>query len=349
MSIADHQPIAAERPKAIALTQGEAAGIGPDIAISAWLGRRRENVPAFYLIGDPALMARRADQLGCRCPMEIVAPEEAGAAFATALPIVPLKTPVRGVAGRLAADDADAVIEAIETAFDHVRRGIAAAMVTNPVHKANLYAGGFRHPGHTEFLALLAARMAPGPHRPVMMLAAPGLRTVPVTVHVALSRVPQLLSAELIVETGRIVAGDLQRRFAVAGPRLAIAGLNPHAGEGGALGSEEADIIAPAIARLREMGIEAGGPFAADTLFHEEARRRHDAVLAMYHDQALIPIKTIAFEAAVNVTLGLPFIRTSPDHGTALELAGSGRARPDSLVAAVKLARQLADNDAGAR
>jgi 4-hydroxythreonine-4-phosphate dehydrogenase len=213
--------------------------------------------------------------------------------------------------------------------------------VTNPIAKHVLYDAGFRHPGHTEFLAALAAEPGgPAPH-PVMMLWSEELAVVPVTVHIALQAVPQALTTELIVRTARIVARDLRERFGIARPRLAIAGLNPHAGENASMGTEDRDVIQPAVAQLAEDQIAVEGPLPADTMFHSRARRRYDAALAMYHDQALIPIKTIAFDEAVNVTLGLPFVRTSPDHGTAFDIAGRGIARPDSLIAAIKLAARL--------
>ncbi|MCC2113197.1 MAG: 4-hydroxythreonine-4-phosphate dehydrogenase PdxA, partial [Hyphomicrobiales bacterium] len=270
----------------LALTMGEPAGIGPDIVIEAWRRRRAENLPVFYLIGDAGTIAGRARQLDLDCAVEASTAAEAATVFDRALPVVQITSPVVATAGQIAAENAAAVIEAIETAVDHVRSGLAGAVVTNPIHKAALYSAGFEHPGHTEFLAALAERFAPGPHRPVMMLAGPTLRVVPVTVHIALAQVPHILTGDLIVETGRIVANDLRRRFALARPRLVVAGLNPHAGEDGALGREDAEIIAPAVARLVAEGIDAVGPLSADTLFHEEARRTYDAALAMYHDQA---------------------------------------------------------------
>jgi 4-hydroxythreonine-4-phosphate dehydrogenase len=215
-------------------------------------------------------------------------------------------------------------------------------VVTNPVAKNVLYRSGFPEPGHTEFLGKLAAEITGVASRPVMMLWAPELAVVPVTIHLPLVDVPQQLDLDLIVETGRIVARDLTARFRIAHPRLAVAGLNPHAGENGALGAEDHAIVAPAIARLRAEGIDARGPLPADTMFHAAARAGYDAALCMYHDQALIPIKTLAFDHAVNVTLGLPFVRTSPDHGTAFDIAGTGRADPSSLIAAIKLAARLA-------
>ena len=222
-----------------------------------------------------------------------------------------------------------------------VRAGSASAVVTNPIAKHVLYEAGFRHPGHTEFLAALASEGSGKTYHPVMMLWSEQLAVVPVTVHIPLADVPAALTTDLIVLTGRIVARELRERFGIAQPRLALAGLNPHAGENGAMGTEDARIIVPAIEILRQDGIEVTGPLPADTMFHASARSRYDAALAMYHDQALIPIKTIAFDEAVNVTLGLPFVRTSPDHGTAFDIAGKGIARPDSLMAALKLAARL--------
>jgi 4-hydroxythreonine-4-phosphate dehydrogenase len=245
---------------------------------------------------------------------------------------------VQATPGAADAANARAVLESIETAVELFRQGGASAIVTNPIQKASLYKAGFQHPGHTEFLEFLAGQ---GAHA-VMLLAVPGLRVVPVTVHTPLSRVPKALGTELIVRTGRITAEALRRDFGVAAPRLAVAGLNPHAGEDGAIGREEIEIISPAIETLRRDGIAVSGPRPADTLFHREARAGYDAALCMYHDQALIPLKTINFHEGVNVTIGLPFVRTSPDHGTALDIAGSGRADPRSLIAALVLARRIA-------
>jgi len=233
------------------------------------------------------------------------------------------------------------VIESIETAVRLVRTGEGSAVVTNPIAKHVLYEAGFRHPGHTEFLAALASEGSSGTWHPVMMLWSEQLAVVPVTVHIPLSDVPSALTADKIVTTGRIVARELRERFGIAAPRLALAGLNPHAGESGSMGTEDMRVIAPAVEILRQDGIDAAGPLPADTMFHARARSRYDAALAMYHDQALIPIKTIAFDEAVNVTLGLPFVRTSPDHGTAFDIAGKGIARPDSLIAAIRLAARL--------
>jgi 4-hydroxythreonine-4-phosphate dehydrogenase len=329
----------------LALTLGEPGGVGLDITLAAWAARGR--LPAFYVIGDPEALRRRAERLGLDVPVETATPETAAAVFPRALPVFDLGLPVAAEPGRLTPGDAPAVIAAIETAVEHVRSGRASAVVTNPINKHALYGAGFRFPGHTEFLGELALRFGPGPApdgtwRPVMMLAGPELRTVPVTVHVALSAVPGLLTEALVVETARIVAHDLTARFGISAPRLAIGGLNPHAGEGGTMGTEDDAVLAPAVATLKAEGIDARGPLPADTMFHPRARAGYDAALMMTHDQALIPVKTIAFDETVNVTLGLPFVRTSPDHGTALDIAGSGAARPDSLIAAIALAGRLA-------
>ncbi|MGH7072737.1 MAG: 4-hydroxythreonine-4-phosphate dehydrogenase PdxA [Stellaceae bacterium] len=321
---------------ALALTMGEPAGIGGEIALSAWRERTGSGVPAFFLIDDPDRLMALAARLGWDVPVAIVAPEAAGEAFAAALPVVPLPLAHRVEPGRPDPVTAPQVIEAIARGAGLVRDGRAAALVTNPIRKETLYAAGFAYPGHTEYLAAI------GGAEVAMMLVAPGLRVVPVTIHVPLRRAIELLTAARIVVTARIVVAALTRDFGIAAPRLAVAGLNPHAGEGGAMGREEIEIIAPAIAELRQGGIDVTGPWPPDTLFHAAARARYDVALCMYHDQALIPLKTIDFSGGVNVTLGLPFIRTSPDHGTALDIAGSGTADPASLVAALKLAAEMA-------
>ena len=323
----------------LALTLGEAAGIGPDITLAAWQQRAELKVPPFYLLADPSLIARRAARLALDVPIKVVAPRAADAAFADALPIVDIGIAVTAEPGRPDSTSAPAALAAIDRAVADVRAGQAAALVTNPVAKSVLYQSGFAEPGHTEYLAKLAQSAAP--LHPVMMLWSPELAVVPVTVHLPLRQVVEGLSTELIVRTGRIVAQDLKARFGIARPRLAVAGLNPHAGEAGALGSEDRDLVEPAVAQLKAEGIAARGPLPADALFHAAARATYDAALAMYHDQALIPIKTLAFDHAVNVTLGLPFVRTSPDHGTAFDIAGSGRADPRSLIAALMLAARL--------
>jgi len=322
---------------------GEPAGIGGEIALKAWL-RRGEGVPPFYAIDDPDRLAVLAKRLGWDVPVRaIAAPEEAPAVFQEALPVLPVGGTPLAAPGRPDPADAPLVVRSIDLAVADVGAGRAAAVVTNPISKEALYRAGFRHPGHTEYLAELAG--APG--NAVMMLAGPQLRVVPVTIHLALREAVAALSAAAIVHAGRVTHDALVRDFGIAAPALAIAGLNPHAGEGGALGREDIEIVAPAVAELRAGGIDARGPLAADTMFHAEARRGYDAALCMYHDQALIPVKTLDFDAAVNVTLGLPFIRTSPDHGTAFDIAGSGSARPDSLIAALNLAAAMAARRGG--
>jgi 4-hydroxythreonine-4-phosphate dehydrogenase len=330
----------------LALTMGEPGGIGPDVTIAAWRDRKRLHLPPFYCLADPDLLAARARQIGLDCPIAPVDPAEAVATFDRALPVVQLSAPVAAEPGRLDGSNAQAVIEAIARSVGDVRSGYAGAVVTNPINKKALYEAGFQHPGHTEFLGTLSAAWTGAAATPVMMLAGPELKAVPVTIHIPLRAVAAALSVKLIVETARIVAADLKRRFAIALPRLAVTGLNPHAGEGGALGSEDEAIVRPAVAALRAEGIAASGPFSADAMFHKEARQTYDAAICMYHDQALIPAKTLAFAEAVNVTLGLAFVRTSPDHGTALDIAGTGKANPSSLAAALRLAAELRRNQA---
>ena len=327
--------------KALALTIGEPAGIGPDIAIAAWLKRRELDMPPFYLIGDRAFILERASILGTPVEATDASPAIAAKLFADALPVVASGIAATAKPGKPDDTSAPAAIAAIKNAVADVRAGYASAVVTNPIAKSVLYRAGFSHPGHTEFLAELAAADGTIPH-PVMMIWSPDLAVVPVTIHLPLRDAISQLTSDLIVKTARIVAADLKTRVGIASPRLAISGLNPHAGEDGSLGTEDQSIIAPAVATLRADGIDARGPLPADTLFHANARKTYDCAICMYHDQALIPIKTIAFDDGVNVTLGLPFIRTSPDHGTAFDIAGTGRANPSSLIAALRLAARMA-------
>ncbi|HZY14129.1 MAG TPA: 4-hydroxythreonine-4-phosphate dehydrogenase PdxA [Beijerinckiaceae bacterium] len=329
----------------LAVTQGDPSGIGPEIAIKAWRDIRDNAGAPFFVLGDPVHFERTARALGFDVRIASTSAEDAERVFADALPIIPLEAPVIGAPRQPSSADAAATIEAIERAVEMVRKGSAAAVVTNPIAKDVLYAAGFRHPGHTEFLGELALRHFGQDVHPVMMLWSPDLAVVPATIHIALANVPAKLTRDLLIRTGRIVTRDMVKRFGIPAPRLAFCGMNPHAGESGSIGREEIDIIAPAVEELRGEGVDAAGPFPADTLFHAAARGRYDAVIAMYHDQALIPIKTIAFESAVNVTLGLPFVRTSPDHGTAFDIAGQGKADPSSLIAAIKLAARLARTD----
>jgi len=311
---------------------GDPAGIGPDITLLSWLNRTSLALPPFVLLGDPNLLAARAAELGLAIPLESVSDFVAGKeAFARALPVLS----VRGAGQSL-------IVAGIEQATLAVLERRALALVTNPITKSALNLALLSYPGHTEYLAVLAERYAGGPRpRPVMMLAAEELKVVPATVHVPLATVPSLLSRELLRETIVITASALKQDFGFAVPRIAVAGLNPHAGEGGLIGDDERRVIEPVLTELAARGLMVTGPHAADTLFHAEARRSYDAVVAMYHDQALIPLKTLAFDRGVNITLGLPFVRTSPDHGTAFALAGTGKARPGSFIAALRLAAEV--------
>ena len=326
----------------LAVTMGEPAGIGGELSLKAWLARRQATRP-FFVLDDAARLAALARDLGLEVPVkEIARPADAAPTFATALPVLAVKlhAPVR--AGQPDPVNAPATLQAIERAAALCLAGEIAGMVTNPIQKKTLQDAGFRHPGHTEFLAELAARSSGKPVEVAMMLACPALRVVPVTIHLGLAEAVRVLDAAGIVRVGRIAAAGLTSLFGIARPRLVVAALNPHAGEQGTMGDEERRIIAPAIEALRRDGIDVNGPAPADTLFHPAARATYDAALCMYHDQALIPIKTIDFAGGVNVTIGLPFVRTSPDHGTALDIAGTGRADAASLVAALDLADDMA-------
>jgi 4-hydroxythreonine-4-phosphate dehydrogenase len=324
-------------PLPLAVTMGEPAGVGGELSLKAWLARRADTRP-FFALDDPARLAALALKLGLTVPVkEIAQAREAAPAFATALPVMPvrLRGPVR--AGHPDPVNAAATLEAIKRAAGLAGAGEIAGFATNPIQKKTLQDAGFRHPGHTEFLAELA-----GGADVAMMLACPELRVVPVTIHLSLAAAIRALEPAVIVRAGRIAAAGLKSLFGISRPRLAVAALNPHAGEQGSMGDEEARVIAPAVATLKADGIDVRGPAPADTLFHPAARATYDAALCMYHDQALIPIKTVDFSGGVNVTLGLPFVRTSPDHGTALDIAGTGRADPASLVAALAMADDMA-------
>ena len=325
----------------LALSQGDPAGVGPDITLLAWMRRRELGLPPFVFIGDPDVLALRAKLLGQTVAIRETDCANANDVFVDALPVLPISAGIEVVAGEAHVATAKATIAAIEKAVSLTISGEALGVVTNPIAKSVLYESGFPFPGHTEFLADLAARATGQTAMPVMMLAGPKLRTIPVTIHIPLKDVPQALNAELIIKTCRIADADLRSRFGIASPRLAIAGLNPHAGEDGTIGKEDEAVIKPAIQFLRSKGINAIGPLPADTMFHDEARARYDVAICMYHDQALIPAKALGFDDSVNVTLGLPFVRTSPDHGTAFGIAGKGLARESSLVAALKLAGHL--------
>lgn len=331
-------------PLPLALTMGEPAGIGGEIALKAWQALRAGSGPVFFALDDPGRLAALARQLGWNIPVAaIAAPEEAAGVFPRALPVLPLALPRAVAPGKPDPANAAAVIAAIRRAVELAQAGRAAAVVTNPIHKKVLYDAGFPHPGHTEYLGELT-----GVARPVMMLATGQFRVVPVTIHLPLRDALNALTTEAIVDRGRVTAEALTRDFGIAQPRLAVAGLNPHAGEEGALGREDIEIVAPAVARLRALGIQAVGPLPPDTMFHGAARATYDAALCMYHDQALIPLKTLGFDQGVDITLGLPIVRTSPDHGTAFNIAGSGAASASSLIAALRLAAEMAARRAAA-
>jgi 4-hydroxythreonine-4-phosphate dehydrogenase len=338
MTASPRAPEPAERHSQVlplAVTMGDPAGIGPDITLAVWLQRVRNGLPPFAVFGDPGTLSERARGLGLDVPLAVVdSVDEASTTFADALPVVrPAAGPARGDT---------AVLDSIVQATASVAEGQCLALVTNPIAKRSLQSAGLHEPGHTELLAVLAQRHHSGrAFHPVMMLAAKELKVVPTTVHMPLSAVPGALTRALLLKTIRITAAALQEDFGIPRPRLAVAGLNPHAGEGGLLGREDIDTITPVVAELAAEGLAVTGPHSADALFHAEARRGYDAAIAMYHDQALIPLKTLAFDTGVNVTLGLPFVRTSPDHGTAFALAGTGKARPNSLLAALELAAEI--------
>ena len=329
----------------LAVTMGEPAGIGPDITLAAWRQRATLNLPPFVVLGCAGTLRARARQLVLDVDVASVGTLREGTAlFARALPVLSIATLPAVQPGTPNPETAHATIAAIETAVDLVKQGEASAIVTNPIAKSVLYAAGFRHPGHTEFLAELAQRHWGTPVLPVMMIASDLLRVVPLTIHVPLAEVPGRLTAQLLIDTVRVTAAGLARDFGLHKPRIAVAGLNPHAGEGGTIGTEDQRIIVPAIAALQAEGLAVTGPHPADTLFHPAARARYDVVIGMYHDQVLVPAKTLAFDTGVNVTLGLPFVRTSPDHGTAFDIAGTGRASPQSLIAALHMAQRMVEH-----
>lgn len=330
----------ADRPRLrpLALTMGEPAGIAGEIVVKVWHAPDGRPIPRFAVIGDPDWLRAEAHRIKSHSHVvEVFSLDEAAARFHEGVPVLPLRLATRATPGKPDGRNAQAVIGAIDMAVSLARRGEASGVVTNPIHKATLYAAGFTFPGHTEYLASLC-----GGATPVMMLAIEGLRVVPVTVHLSLAQAVRALSSEAIVAAAAITHQALVKDFGIASPRLAVAALNPHAGENGAMGDEEKTVIGPALAQLRAQGIDAVGPLPADTLFHAGARKRFDAAICMYHDQALIPLKTLDFAGGVNVTLGLPIVRTSPDHGTAFDIAGQDRADPTSLLAALRMAERIA-------
>lgn len=335
------------RTPPLAVSLGDPAGIGPEIVVKAWQALKAEG-PAFVVVGDYDALAA-ASSKGSSILRRVGAPDVAGRIFAEAIPVIdlPMNTPV--VAGQPSPAYAASVVRWIETAVGLALSGGAGGVVTAPIAKAPLYEAGFAFPGHTEFIGALTATVEHrGPRGPVMMLTAGGLRVVLATVHEPIARVAGALTVELIVETAVVTHRALRQDFGIERPRLVLAGLNPHAGEGGRIGQEEARIIEPACRALRDLGMTCSGPHPADTLFHPEARAAYDAVVCMYHDQGLIPVKMLDFWGGVNVTLGLPVVRTSPDHGAAFDIAGRGIARPDSLIAALRLAAEIASRRAAA-
>lgn len=326
--------------KPLAVTMGEPAGIGPDLLLALYAQRVERSLPPFVVFGHVDFLRARAQRLGLSFEIISADPYEGMKAFPRALPVFPVEGAVHDRPGQPDSAAGAVVIESIGRAVTATQGGQCRAVVTAPIHKGALYGAGFAYPGHTEFLAALCATDGRVP-LPVMMLAHDDLRAVPLTIHVPIKDVPGLISRELILDTLRVMSHDLRQRFHIAAPRIAVAGLNPHAGEGGTIGREDVEIIGPAIADARAEGIDAVGPLPGDTLFYPPHWRHYDCVLAMYHDQALIPIKTVAFDAGVNITLGLPIVRTSPDHGTAFDLAGTGKASPSSFAAAIAMADQM--------
>ncbi|AQR75666.1 4-hydroxythreonine-4-phosphate dehydrogenase PdxA [Sphingomonas sp. LM7] len=325
----------------LAIAMGDSAGIGPEITAKAWAARALQSLAPFFAVGDP-----RAIEKVWNGPIARISdPNQAAAVFADALPIISVGDVGDVTPGSPDAESARCALQSLELASGLTRSGAASGLVTGPVSKAQLYRIGFTHPGQTEFVA---ERCGVSGENAVMMLAGPTLRVVPITVHVPLADVPHLISQELIVAKARVTARGLHRNFGIEKPRLAFAGLNPHAGESGAIGREEIDILMPAIEQLRAEGIDAVGPFAADTMFHARARAGYDAALCLYHDQALIPIKTLHFDDGVNTTLGLPIVRTSPDHGTAFGIAGRDEANPGAMIAAIRMAAAQAERRAEA-
>ncbi len=328
----------------IAVTMGDPAGIGTEITLKAWLQRKEQHLAPFFVLSQKSLFEEAAHQMGKAVPFAAIhSPLQAIEAFPEALPILEVPRHVEAVAGQPDPASAKMTLHSISASVDYVRIGESSSIVTNPINKHVLYQAGFEFPGHTEYLAKLADRWEGCRDiKPVMMLASKYLKTVPLTIHMALEDVASHITSDLIIDTARIISDDMTRYFGLDTPRIAVAGLNPHAGEGGAMGTAEQEIIEPALKKLQKRGVNVSGPYPADTLFHAAARQNYDVVLGMYHDQALIPIKTLGFDEGVNTTLGLPFVRTSPDHGTAYNIAGKGIANPTSLIEALKMADRMA-------
>ena len=327
---------------------GEPAGIGPDVVLAAWQRQQQAFLPPFFTIADPDMLSARATQLGLDIVIEaITSIDDLPHVSAGRLPVIPLDGSISGQPGQPSPDDPPLILQSLDRCIDLCLSGQAAGLVTAPISKAALYANGFEFQGHTDFLAHKLAQQTKRPITELMMLCAPRLqpplRVVPVTIHIPLADVPGQLTIQAITSAGKQLNQALKDDFGLSDPVIGVAALNPHAGEDGALGSEEADIVTPAIQALADLGMDVHGPFPADTLFHDDRRRDFDAILCMYHDQALIPIKTLDFHGGVNATLGLPIVRTSPDHGTGYDIAGTGQAKPDSFIAALQLAADMAN------
>lgn len=326
----------------IAVTTGEPSGIGPEVVMKAWYKRREFGLSPFFVIGSADLFQKQAAALNLEIPISVInSPLQAPHVFANTLPIVDLEGTADYQFGLPVAETAEMVVRSIDKAVEFIMTGKARAMATAPIHKAALYDTGFDAPGHTEYLAELCSKHTGDDYHPVMMLASEELCVVPVTIHIALKDVPTLLDKKLLIKTIGTVHEAMKQFFGLPFPRIAVAGLNPHAGEQNSMGTEDSEIIAPVIELLKKQAIHVNGPMPADTMFHKSARAKYDVAVCMYHDQALIPIKTIDFDAGVNVTLGLPIVRTSPDHGTALDIAGNCLANPTSMINSLKLADRM--------
>lgn len=324
----------------IAVTMGEPSGISGELTLKMWLAFRSSSTATFFSIDDPSRLAQLAKMLALPVPIRIITePAEAADCFQSALPVLPIKVPVQATPGKLSPTNNHAVLQSIDLAVEFALTRQVAAVVTNPIHKDTLYQSGFAYPGHTEYIASKCGAL-----EPIMLFSSPSLRTIPVTIHCSMRDAIEQLTSDLIVRTVMITDQSLRHDFAISSPRIAVAGLNPHAGENGAMGQEDIAIIQPAVAHLRQKGYQIAGPLAPDSMFSADTRRSYDAAVCMYHDQALIPIKTLHFEDGVNFTAGLPIIRTSPDHGTALDIAGRSIANPRSLIAALTLATAIAKN-----
>lgn len=331
-----------ENPLPIAVTIGEPSGISAEVILKAWFKREEFSLKPFFVIGSPGILQKQAAHFGLHVPVSVITkPRQAVHVFENTLPVIDLNQGNTYSFGAPIPETAQMVIRSIDKAVEYILAGEARAMATAPIHKAALYDAGFTSPGHTEHLGLLCEQHLGEKCHPVMMLASQELCVVPLTIHVALKDVPGLVTHKLLIKTIGTIHEGMNKYFGLHAPKIAVSGLNPHAGENNSMGTEDSEIITPAIEALKKQGIRVTGPMPADTMFHRAARAKYDVALCMYHDQALIPIKTIDFDAGVNVTLGLPIVRTSPDHGTALDIAGKGLANPTSMINSLKLADRM--------